>query len=46
MEKDISYNNLLDINSAVQLISEFEEPTFAILKHNNACGIASERKYD
>ena len=39
--KDISYNNLLDINSAVQLISEFEEPTFAILKHNNACGIAS-----
>ena len=39
--KEISYNNLLDINSAVQLISEFEEPTFAILKHNNACGIAS-----
>ncbi len=39
--KDISYNNLLDINSAVNLISEFDEPTFAILKHNNACGIAS-----
>ena len=41
--KDISYNNLLDINSAVHLISEFEEPTFAILKHNNACGIASRK---
>ncbi len=39
--KDLSYNNLLDIDSAVRLISEFKEPTFAILKHNNACGIAS-----
>src|SRR6056297_2599318 len=39
--KQISYNNLLDIEAAVQLISEFEESTFAILKHNNACGIAS-----
>ncbi|OFX85692.1 MAG: bifunctional phosphoribosylaminoimidazolecarboxamide formyltransferase/IMP cyclohydrolase [Bacteroidetes bacterium GWF2_33_16] len=39
--KQISYNNLLDIEAAVQLISEFDETTFAILKHNNACGIAS-----
>ncbi|MDR2683647.1 MAG: bifunctional phosphoribosylaminoimidazolecarboxamide formyltransferase/IMP cyclohydrolase, partial [Dysgonamonadaceae bacterium] len=39
--KEISYNNLLDINAAVDLISEFDELTFAILKHNNACGIAS-----
>ncbi len=39
--KEISYNNLLDIDAAVNLISEFKEPTFAILKHNNACGIAS-----
>lgn len=39
--KEISYNNLLDINAAVDLIDEFEEVTFAILKHNNACGIAS-----
>lgn len=39
--KEISYNNLLDIDAAVNLISEFAEPTFAILKHNNACGIAS-----
>ena len=38
--KEISYNNLLDIDSAVALIKEFNEPTFAILKHNNACGIA------
>ncbi len=39
--KDISYNNLLDIDAAVNLMAEFEEPTFAILKHNNACGVAS-----
>lgn len=39
--KEISYNNLLDIDAAVSLISEFDDITFAILKHNNACGIAS-----
>lgn len=40
--KEISYNNLLDIDAAVALISDFnEQPTFAILKHNNACGVAS-----
>ena len=39
--KEISYNNLLDIDAALALISEFNELTFAILKHNNACGIAS-----
>lgn len=39
--KEISYNNLLDIEAAVFLIDEFKETTFAILKHNNACGIAS-----
>lgn len=39
--KDISYNNLVDIDAAVALIDEFEEPTFAILKHTNACGVAS-----
>ena len=39
--KELSYNNLLDIDSALRLISEFQDPTFAILKHNNACGIAS-----
>ncbi len=39
--KEISYNNMLDIDAAVNLIAEFDEPTFAILKHNNACGIAT-----
>lgn len=39
--KEISYNNLLDIDAAVSLISEFDELTFAVLKHNNACGLAS-----
>ncbi len=39
--KELSYNNLLDVDAAVNLIAEFSEPTVAILKHNNACGIAS-----
>ncbi|MDE6513519.1 MAG: bifunctional phosphoribosylaminoimidazolecarboxamide formyltransferase/IMP cyclohydrolase [Muribaculaceae bacterium] len=39
--KEISYNNLLDIDAAVSLIADFNEPTFAVLKHNNACGVAS-----
>lgn len=41
--KELSYNNLLDVDAAVNLIAEFkdDEPTFAILKHNNACGLAS-----
>ena len=39
--KDLSYNNLVDVDAAVSLIDEFEAPTFAILKHTNACGIAS-----
>jgi phosphoribosylaminoimidazolecarboxamide formyltransferase / IMP cyclohydrolase len=42
--KELSYNNLLDVDAAVNLILEFknEGPTFAILKHNNACGLASK----
>lgn len=39
--KEISYNNLLDIDAAVSLIADFNETTFAVLKHNNACGVAS-----
>ena len=41
--KELSYNNLLDVDAAVNLIFEFknEDPTFAILKHNNACGLAT-----
>lgn len=40
--KELSYNNLLDVDAAVNLMNEFigEAPTFAILKHNNACGFA------
>lgn len=39
--KEISYNNLLDIDAAVALISEFDDTTVAVIKHNNACGLAS-----
>jgi phosphoribosylaminoimidazolecarboxamide formyltransferase/IMP cyclohydrolase len=39
--KEISYNNLLDIDAAINLINEFTETTCAIIKHNNACGVAS-----
>jgi phosphoribosylaminoimidazolecarboxamide formyltransferase/IMP cyclohydrolase len=40
--KELSYNNLLDVDAAVNLMEEFKEeaPSFAILKHNNACGFA------
>ncbi len=40
--KELSYNNLLDVDAAVNLMLEFKNdaPTFAILKHNNACGLA------
>ena len=41
--KELSYNNLLDVDAAVNLMGEFQndDPTFAILKHNNACGLAT-----
>src|SRR5690606_3816884 len=41
--KELSYNNLLDVDAAVNLILEFKNdaPTFAILQHNNACGLAT-----
>jgi phosphoribosylaminoimidazolecarboxamide formyltransferase/IMP cyclohydrolase len=41
--KEISYNNLLDIDAAICLIDEFSEPTYSIIKHNNACGVASRK---
>ena len=40
--KELSYNNLLDISAAAGLIGEFEEPTVAILKHTNPCGVGSD----
>ena len=39
--KDLSYNNLVDIDAAINLIGEFTEPTVAIIKHTNPCGVAS-----
>ena len=39
--KELSYNNLVDVDAAIQLIQEFTETTFAIIKHTNVCGIAS-----
>lgn len=43
--KELSYNNLLDVDAAINLMSEFqqESATFAILKHNNACGLAQRK---
>jgi phosphoribosylaminoimidazolecarboxamide formyltransferase/IMP cyclohydrolase len=38
--KEISYNNLVDIDAAVELIKEFNQTTFAIIKHTNVCGVA------
>ena len=40
--KQLSYNNLVDVDAAVHLISEFTDTTFAVLKHTNACGVASK----
>jgi phosphoribosylaminoimidazolecarboxamide formyltransferase/IMP cyclohydrolase len=39
--KELSYNNVVDVDAAIQLIREFDQPTFAIIKHTNVCGIAS-----
>ena len=40
--KELSFNNILDISAATNLIAEFEEPTVAILKHTNPCGVGSD----
>jgi phosphoribosylaminoimidazolecarboxamide formyltransferase / IMP cyclohydrolase len=40
--KELSFNNILDINAAANLIREFSEPTVAILKHTNPCGVGSD----
>ena len=41
--KAISYNNLVDLEAGIKLIKEFSDPTFAILKHTNACGLSSDK---
>ena len=40
--KELSYNNLLDVDAAIALINDFNEPAFAVIKHNNACGFATD----
>ena len=42
--KELSYNNLLDIDAALGLTAAFDQPTFSIIKHNNACGTASDQR--
>lgn len=39
--KELSYNNLVDVDAAINLMKEFSEPTFVVIKHTNACGVAS-----
>jgi len=39
--KELSYNNLVDVDASVNLVAEFTEPTVAIIKHTNSCGLAS-----
>lgn len=41
--KELSYNNLVDVDAALQLVKEFGEPTVAIIKHTNSCGLASRK---
>jgi len=41
--KELSYNNLVDLEAALQLVAEFKDPTFAIIKHTNACGLATRQ---
>jgi phosphoribosylaminoimidazolecarboxamide formyltransferase / IMP cyclohydrolase len=41
--KELSYNNILDISAATNLIAEFKDPTVAILKHTNPCGVGSDQ---
>jgi phosphoribosylaminoimidazolecarboxamide formyltransferase / IMP cyclohydrolase len=39
--KELSYNNLVDVDAAVNLVAEFNEPAFVVIKHTNACGVAT-----
>jgi phosphoribosylaminoimidazolecarboxamide formyltransferase/IMP cyclohydrolase len=44
--KELSYNNFLDIDSAISLLEDFTEPTSCIIKHNTPCGVASDREIE
>ena len=39
--KELSYNNLVDVDATINLLSEFDETAFVIIKHTNACGVAT-----
>jgi len=41
--KELSFNNILDLNSAIELVKEFKQPAVAIVKHNNPCGVAQDK---
>ncbi len=42
--KELSYNNLIDTEAAIMVVSDFKEPAFAIIKHMNACGLATSKE--
>lgn len=42
--KELSFNNILDLNAAIELVKEFHEPSCVIIKHNNPCGVAMSKK--
>ena len=42
--KELSYNNLVDVDAAIQLMAEFSDTCFAIIKHTNVCGIAQHKE--
>lgn len=42
--KELSFNNILDLNSAVELVKEFQNPAVVIVKHNNPCGVAEDKE--
>ena len=44
--KQLSFNNIIDANNALELVKEFDEPTVAIIKHTNPCGVASAKTID
>ena len=44
--KDISYNNIVDVDNGFKCLSEFNEPTCVIIKHNNPCGVASSKNVE
>ncbi len=44
--RELSFNNILDLNSALELVKEFENPAAVIVKHNNPCGVAENKELD